>query len=127
MLIAAECSFSFVETARTERANMKRLIDEWNTHPSNDLITISNNATPIQILQPAQPRAEATALIHKLSSILLAHKMNGVPIYSPTVSRGSERIRISLHAFNSPEEVRTLLQLVDNIAISTDIIAEGSA
>jgi len=127
MLIAAECSYRIVQRARTERAKMKRLIDEWNTHPSNDLITISNNATPIQILQPTQPRAEATALIHKLSSILLAHKMNVVPIYSPTVSRGSERIRISLHAFNSPEEVRTLLQLVDNIAMSTDIIAEGSA
>ncbi len=34
------------------------------------------------------------------------------PILSPTVQRGTERLRISLHTFNTEEEIMAMVQML---------------
>ncbi len=48
----------------------------------------------------------------KLSEALLREKLGSKVIQAPTVPAGSERLRICIHSFNTPEEIRILLQLL---------------
>ena len=48
----------------------------------------------------------------KLSEALLREKLGSKVIQAPTVPSGSERLRICVHSFNTPEEIRRLLQLL---------------
>ncbi len=41
------------------------------------------------------------------------------PILSPTVTKGSERLRFCLHSYNSKEEITSLLQLLADLPINT--------
>ena len=52
------------------------------------------------------------ALAGKLSEALLREKLGAKVIQAPTVPAGSERLRLCIHSFNTPEEIRRLLQLL---------------
>lgn len=52
------------------------------------------------------------AAVKKLSADLRIAGFDMRPILSPTIPAGSERIRICLHAFNTDEEIRGALQLL---------------
>ena len=47
-----------------------------------------------------------------LSKILLDAQLDVRPIVYPTVPRGSERLRISLHSFNTEKEIDDLLKII---------------
>jgi 8-amino-7-oxononanoate synthase len=65
--------------------------------------------SPIQIIQLGDVELMRT-LCEKLTHIGIAVKL----IQSPTVPKGSERIRICLHAFNTKEEIGKLFEILDN-------------
>lgn len=65
------------------------------------------SSTPIQVvIIPGND--EVKEIAHRLQSALLDVR----PILYPTVPKGSERLRIVLHAFNTIEEVQKLQQLL---------------
>jgi len=64
----------------------------------------SDARSPIQII-PIGDITKTRVLAEKLQDSGFAVK----PIYSPTVPRGEERIRICLHAFNTEEEITHLV------------------
>ena len=64
----------------------------------------SDERSPIQII-PIGDITKTRVLAEKLQASGFAVK----PIYSPTVPKGEERIRICLHAFNTEEEITHLV------------------
>lgn len=50
--------------------------------------------------------------VKKLASFLQEKNMHVKAILSPTVSKGKERLRISLHAFNTVEQIKELLRFL---------------
>ena len=68
----------------------------------------SDQRSPIQII-PIGDITKTQELAEKLQSAGFAVK----PIYSPTVPKGEERIRICLHAFNTEEEIIRLASFLN--------------
>jgi len=65
---------------------------------------VSSNSSPIQtVLIPGNDAAKA------LSDQLKKDGFDVRPILSPTVPKGSERLRICLHTFNTPSQIEGLL------------------
>jgi 8-amino-7-oxononanoate synthase len=73
----------------------------------------SNKHSPIQIV-PIDCVNRTRELAEKLQSKGFAVK----PIYSPTVPKGSERIRICIHSFNTVEEIHRICETF-NLYIKT--------
>lgn len=48
----------------------------------------------------------------EISKVLQEHKIGAKIIFSPTVPKGQERIRICIHSFNTSSEIRRILQLL---------------
>lgn len=71
-----------------------------------DLDLISDQSSPIQIIEGD---------IHKIKSIENQLKKQNIAvkaIYSPTVPKGKERLRICIHSFNTKEEILVLLNQI---------------
>jgi 8-amino-7-oxononanoate synthase len=54
--------------------------------------------------------------VRNAATILQRNGLDVRPILSPTVTRGKERLRICLHAFNTPAEVRKLTEALNRLA-----------
>lgn len=71
-----------------------------------DIVLISNQSSPIQIIEGD---------ILKIKSIENQLKKQNIAvkaIYSPTVPKGKERLRICIHSFNTKEEILVLLNQI---------------
>lgn len=69
--------------------------------------TISMEDSPIQVVQFSRETM--------LERVLVESKARGLdlyPIYAPTVPKGSERLRVCIHAFNQLHEIHNLLQVI---------------
>lgn len=119
LALTAQCSYHIVQEAAAERTKLFELITAWNETSLSDGILRSQNLSPIQTLQLDETTEGSTDRLRELVAYLQEHNFHVVPIYPPTVPRGGERIRISLHNFNSSEEVSNLIQL------SEGFIAKG--
>lgn len=73
-------------------------------HKSKNYKNISNTSSPIQCIKI--PGNEA---VKAMAAALQAKGINIVPVLSPTVERGSERLRVCLHSFNTKDEIDLLL------------------
>jgi len=73
------------------------------------LKSISDPTSPIQIIELGDVQ-KTKDIANALQSSRIAIK----PIFSPTVPEGKERLRICLHAFNTSEEVRQLLKIIES-------------
>ncbi len=71
--------------------------------------SFSLNDSPIQSYF-GKTKEELIAIAHQLQKEGFAVK----PIFSPTVSFGKERLRISLHSFNTFSEIEKLISLIDS-------------
>lgn len=95
-LAAIKCSYALFPKLEIERAQLQ------------DLIQLANRShTPIQPLPIISNHAA-----HALVETITKEGFDIRALLSPTVQRGKEKIRLTLHAFNSKEELIHLLQLV---------------
>lgn len=53
--------------------------------------------------------------VKHLADFLLKNNMDVKPILSPTVPAGTERLRISLHSYNSTQEIDALAELINKV------------
>ncbi|MGA1192387.1 MAG: aminotransferase class I/II-fold pyridoxal phosphate-dependent enzyme [Bdellovibrionota bacterium] len=120
LVLTAQCSYQIIQKAAAERTKLFHLITTWNEKSISEEIIRSQNLSPIQTLQFDEMTERNTDRLRELVVYLQEHHFHIVPIYPPTVPRGGERIRISLHNFNSFEEVSTLIQL------SEGFVAKGN-
>ncbi len=95
-LAAIKCSYELFPQLETERNHLQNLIQIANF-----------SKTPIQPI-PVKNNSAAHTLVSKIS-----HEGFDVRAFlSPTVPRGKEILRITLHTFNSKEELEKLLKLM---------------
>ena len=88
-----------------ERARLKILIEQFQSASTRYTRLVSN--TPIQgIVVPGNTE------VKDMAATLLQNNFDVRPILYPTVPKGKERLRIILHAYNSPQQLHQLLQLL---------------
>ena len=102
---AIQASYRCFPQMQQQRAHLQALINCFGETalPCEKLVS----ATPIQVV--LVPGNEA---VKKLASALRQAQLDVRAILYPTVPRGKERLRIVLHAFNTPEELNNLLHVL---------------
>ncbi|AXY73879.1 8-amino-7-oxononanoate synthase [Paraflavitalea soli] len=102
---AIQAAYRLFPGMQTERAHLRQLVQYFQQASLAYPKLVS--ATPIQVvIVPGNDQVKAVA------SRLQSARLDVRPILYPTVPRGSERLRIVLHAFNTMEEVQKLVQLL---------------
>ncbi len=95
-LAAIKCSYTLFPQLEAERVHLQ------------DLIQLSNRSSTA--IQPIFVRNNQEALA--LVSAIMKEGFDVRALLSPTVQRGKENIRLTLHSFNSRKELLNLLQLI---------------
>lgn len=102
---AIEAAYHLFPAMQTERAHLSQLIQHFQqaTLAYHKL----PSTTPIQVvIIPGNDQ------VKKIARRLQSASLDVRPILYPTVPKGSERLRIVLHAFNTIEEVQKLLNVL---------------
>jgi 8-amino-7-oxononanoate synthase len=100
-----------LKSGPNEINRLQNLIHYWNQKNTRNNSNISNNPnSPIQYIKAAG-NENALNLAKNLQTLHYQIK----PMLSPTVSPGQERLRITLHAFNTEAEISALLDEFQNI------------
>ncbi len=106
---AIAASYRVFPELERERARLRELIAYFHRRRERcDPRRFRGGEAPIQALSVTgndQARALAEAL--------LAGGIDARPILSPTVRRGTERLRVCLHAFNTEEEIDRFFRIVE--------------
>jgi 8-amino-7-oxononanoate synthase len=106
-LASVKCAYELLPMADQDRMELNDRIRQF-----GEAVDIPRplSTSPIQcVIIPGNENVKAVAL-------QLQHEGYDIrPILSPTVSRGKERLRICLHAFNTKEEVGSLIKILRHI------------
>jgi 8-amino-7-oxononanoate synthase len=103
---AVHAAFEYVQKHSEPKEQLLSNISDWNKLVKG-LSGFSSNESPIQTYTyPGNQKIRALA--HYMQS----KNYDVRPILSPTVKEGTERLRICLHAYNTPQEISSLIQLL---------------
>ncbi len=85
----------------------------------NNISYFYSKAAPIRNCIKSQSAIHSVVLgsndlVHRLQRDLRAHNIHARPMCSPAVRHGTERVRFSIHAYNSKEEINMLLDVLHN-------------
>ena len=98
-------SYELFPAMQPERKHLQQLIQQFQSAPINYVKLISQ--TPIQVVI-IKGNEEARSLAKELQE----NNLDVRAILYPTVPKGKERLRIVLHAFNTINEVDTLITIL---------------
>ncbi|MDQ4140137.1 MAG: aminotransferase class I/II-fold pyridoxal phosphate-dependent enzyme, partial [Bacteroidota bacterium] len=105
-ILAIKSAYSFLPSLQAERIQVKML----SRYLNKELEKITSN----HYLQEPGPInvvfAPGIEQLKNLSKQLQENNIDVRPVFSPTVPAGKERLRIIVHAFNTPEQIDLLLQ-----------------
>ncbi|MCS3528997.1 pyridoxal phosphate-dependent aminotransferase family protein [Chryseobacterium sp. JUb7] len=74
---------------------------------NQNLMSLSSGNSPVQaVLMPDNER------LRKIQQTLFENGLISYAVYSPTVKKGTERLRICLHSFNTEEEITKLTDTI---------------
>lgn len=104
-IASIDCSFEYLADHPELQQQLRDRINHFNAISVN--LKVQKLASDTQIQGIVIPGNET---IKKFAEGLQANGFDVRPILSPTVSKGSERLRICLHTFNAPEEITQLIQ-----------------
>lgn len=100
-------AYKAIETMTNERQYLQQLITTFKQHATLFTTTQSNSSIQAIIVNGnEQVKAMATMAVNA--------GFNVKPILYPTVPKGSERLRIVLHSFNTQQQITSLLQSLHN-------------
>ncbi len=92
------------------RGRQLKLHDNLNYFRSNlKVLTKSEINSPIQVFQ-----FDSKDVVINVSNRLIDQGIYTKPIFSPTVPRGEERIRLCFHSYNTKEEIDILLRILND-------------
>jgi 8-amino-7-oxononanoate synthase len=104
-IASIDCSFKFLADYPELQIHLRDRVNLFNDISGNLKLQKLVSDTQIQgIIVPGNE------IIKKVAEELQAKGFDARPILSPTVAKGSERLRICLHTFNSSEEITQLIQ-----------------
>lgn len=93
-----------------EKQQLNKNITIWQKFAPKYCCNCSNNKSPIQyVLVPGNEAVKQAA------EIMLSEGIDVRPILSPTVEKGKERLRVSLHAYNTSQEMELLVQTIKKL------------
>ncbi len=105
-----DCSFEHLANHLGLQQELKQRINLFNTECDKLKIHKLPSKTQIQgVVIPGNDK------IKVVSEQLRINRFDVRPILSPTVAKNSERLRICLHTFNSPEEITQLVQQLSKL------------
>lgn len=109
-LVAIKCAYEFLPRAAPQRTRLKSLIEFFRQEIKKiSFIELIESDSPIQsVIIPGNEK------VRNVAGSLQEAGFDVRPIVSPTVPRGSERLRICLHAFNTENEIRKMLETLGN-------------
>lgn len=114
VILAIRCAYLFLPQRDAQRQRLEEVIACYAAERSRigaDCVLPSDS--PIQsVIIPGNRRVRAVAEAMRESGFEVR------AIVSPTVAQGSERLRISLHAFNSPAEVSRLVTTLEQLLLA---------
>jgi 8-amino-7-oxononanoate synthase len=103
LIAAIRAAYLIFPDLKKERTELAQMINCFN-QPG-----FKKSDTPIQcFIVPGNERART------LAKKLMEHHLDARPIMYPTVPLGEERLRITLHSFNSIEEIRKLIAAIND-------------
>ena len=102
---AIKQSYELFPLMNEERNHLNNLILQFQN--ASLLYKIYKSITPIQIVE-----VPGNDEVKQLADILQQNNLDVRPILYPTVPKGSERLRVVLHAFNTSDEVDKLISLL---------------
>ncbi len=110
-LIAVKCAYELLMADGFSNAGLHQLIEQFKLDfPAFDDVYLIESCSPIQSLViPGNARAKQVA------TQLQAKGFDVRAIVSPSVPTGKERLRISLHAHNTVDQVEQLKQILNEI------------
>ncbi|MDN3671237.1 aminotransferase class I/II-fold pyridoxal phosphate-dependent enzyme [Echinicola jeungdonensis] len=94
---------------KTNFQNLEKIIQKYLELVPSKANSFSKNKSPIQAWFCSD-----IGLLKQKAARLNEAGFNVYPILSPTVKKGTERIRIVLHAFNTPEEISQLIEILNH-------------
>jgi 8-amino-7-oxononanoate synthase len=101
LIAAIQAAYLIFPELKKERDNLAQMIKCFNQPGFN------KSETPIQcFILPGNER------VRVLAKKLMEHQLDARPIMYPTVPLGEERLRITLHSFNSLEEIKKLINVI---------------
>lgn len=105
---AIKMAYKYLPDADGEIEKLKANIGHFKRAISANNLQLIESESAIQCLI-AGSNEKAKEIAHRLQEAGLDVR----PILSPTVPKGSERIRICLHSFNIPEEITSLTDIIN--------------
>lgn len=104
---AIQQSYSLFPAMEEERKHLFTLVKRF--RDGSESLRLCRSVTPIQgVIIPGNEEVKKAALN------LQNQHIDVRPILYPTVSRGSERLRIVIHSFNTPEQIDGLLAILES-------------
>jgi len=103
-LAAIEAAYELLPELDPARTLLDRRVRFFRSLAAAHHLPVSESESPIQALIVPNPVSVQT-----LAQKAQAEGFDVRPIFSPTVPRGQERIRICLHSYNSENEIRELV------------------
>ena len=99
-LAAIKCAYDYLPDLNERRAHLAHLIAVFRKTLSESSLTILPSDTPVQsVIIKGNDEAR------RVAALLQDAGFDVRPILSPTVARGTERIRIGLHSYDTEEEI----------------------
>lgn len=111
-VVAIDCAFDHLGQHIGLQKTLQDRINSYLTGVTDNLTRTQSSSAIQTFIVPGNENAKRTGDI-------LRHKGFDVrPILSPTVAAGSERLRICLHTYNTPEQIRQLTDALHSISLS---------
>lgn len=109
-IASIDCAFQYLSTHINLQQELRERINIFNSESENQNLKKLNSNTQIQAI--VIPGNED---IRKIAASISAKGFDVRPILSPTVAKGSERLRICLHTFNTDEEIKQLIRVLSKV------------
>ncbi len=97
-----EQAYNLIKESKSLNNKLKQLVCYWNTKKPRSLKWINSNSQIQSLLVPGNKK------VTELAEFLISNGMLCLPIKSPTVQLGHERIRFCIHSYNSEDEIDLL-------------------
>jgi 8-amino-7-oxononanoate synthase len=109
-LIALKCAYTLLPELNTERQQVKALARELYRQLNN--IQGIRCAPEESVILSVFVEDGDTAKLKNLALQVQQQGFDVRPVLSPTVPKGRERLRVIVHAFNTPEDIEGLVQAI---------------
>jgi 8-amino-7-oxononanoate synthase len=117
-LAAIKCVYEYFPKLTERRAQLSHLVSVFrNTLSADSSVHILPSDTPIQSVI-----IKGNEEVKHVASLLQSAGFDARPILSPTVAKGTERIRIGFHSFNTEDEIERLAEVI-HVSVNTKLQA----